>query len=269
MANEKHLLLTIRGSYTNPTLAAEGFQTGVRLVLDPGNVEETLPPVGTLPNGWEPVAENISRTETDWTIESNWRIDMGGGVFFNPDDYLNDQVAPAVNSWWENTIHWSAARIDSLQLYPIGPNGQALPAPPYSQGTPCTLTWTSNAPQGTASGGGAPLQIAVVASHRTPQTGRRGRGRMFLPGIAASFIGSDGQIASTQRLDCANRQVTLLESLTLENALGGWVVRPIVTGAPWTNYAVISQVQVGSVPDTQRRRRNALVETITAVNVGA
>lgn len=267
MANEKHLLLTIRGSYTNPSLSGEQFQTGVRLILDPNHVVEDMPLVGTLPNDWDPVAENISRTETDWTIEGNWRIDMGGGVFFNPDDYLNDQVAPAVNAWWENTIHWGGAQLQSMQLYPIGPNGTALPAPPYSQGTPCTLTWTSNLPVGTGSGGVMPLQIAVVASHRTPQTGRRGRGRMFLPGISATFIGSDGQIASTQRQDCADRQSTLLESLTLENALNGWVVRPIVTGAPWTSYAAITQVQVGSVPDTQRRRRNALVETVSTAAV--
>lgn len=267
MANEKHLLLTIRGSYTNSTLSTESFQTGVRLALFSGPSGDSAPQVGTLPNNWEPQAENISRTETDWTIDGNWSIDLGAGASFAPDDFLNDQVAPAVNAWFENAVHWSVGRIDSLQLYPIGPNGKALPAPPYSQGTPCTLTWTANKPAGTASGGGAPLQIAVVASHRTPQTGRRGRGRMFLPAIAASFIGTDGQIASTQRQLAADRQAALLESLTYFSPVSEFYVRPIVTGAPWTQYAMITQVQVGSVPDTQRRRRNALVETVSTAAV--
>lgn len=267
MANEKHMLLTIRGSYTAGALAAEQWQVGLRLGLFAGPSGDSAPAVGTLPNNWEPEAVNISRTETNWTIDGNWDIDLGLGASFAPDDYLNDQVAPAVYDWFQTSIHWSGARVDSLQLYPIGPGGTVVPAPPYSQGTPCTLTWTGSKPVGTASGGVLPLQIAVVASHRTPQTGRRGRGRMFLPGIAASFVGSDGQIAGTQRQDAADRQATFLEALTYVDVLTEWQIRPIVTGAPWTQYAFITQVQVGSVPDTQRRRRNALVETVSTATV--
>lgn len=261
MANEKHLLLNIRGGYTAAGLTAEKWQCGVRLALFAGPSGNSAPQVGTLPNNWQPSPVNISRAETNWRIDGNWDIDLGAGAHFAPDDYLNDQVAPAVNNWFRNTIHYSGARVESLQLYPIGPDGTVLPAPPYSQGTPCTLTWSANNPVGTASGGGLPLQIAVVASHRTPQTGRRGRGRMFLPAIASSFVSANGTIASTEAQEAATRQATLLESLTYFNLTTEFFVRPIITGSPWTQYAFITQTQCGTVPDTQRRRRNALVET--------
>lgn len=268
MANEKHLLLTIKGSYSAASLAAEEWQTTLRLALWgptilPGGPDE----IGTLSSSWNVVPETISRVETNWRIDGNWRVDFGAGLFFNPDDYLNDQVAPAIYDWFQNTIHWSGARIDALSLYPVGVGGTVIPAPPYAQGSPVTLSITGTKPAGTASGGGLPLQIAVVTSHRTPQTGRRGRGRMFLPGIAAGFVGSDGQIAATQRQEAADRQATLLESLTYSPPSDNFYIRPVVTGDPYTNYAMITQVQVGSVPDTQRRRRNALVETVSNATV--
>ena len=44
-------------------------------------------------------------------------------------------------------------------------------------------------------------------------------------------------------------------------------IQPIVTGAPYTKYAVINKVSCGDVPDTQRRRRRSLTETYYDVAV--
>jgi len=44
-------------------------------------------------------------------------------------------------------------------------------------------------------------------------------------------------------------------------------VKPIVTGAPWTHYGVITSVNVGNVADSQRRRRRQLVEARTSLDV--
>jgi hypothetical protein len=40
-----------------------------------------------------------------------------------------------------------------------------------------------------------------------------------------------------------------------------------VTGAPYEDYGIVNQVRVGSVVDTQRRRRNRLTETYSSTNV--
>jgi hypothetical protein len=267
MANEKHLLLTIGGSYTLSNLQVEQWQTTLRLALFAGPSGGSAPDVGTLPNNWEPAASNVSRTETNWTITSNWKIDLGAGAWFNPDDYLNDQVAPAVTTWSNKAYFSSAMRVESLRLYPIGPNGKVIPAPPYSSGTPCALDWTSNLPDGTGTGGLMPLQIAAVASHRTPQTGRRGRGRMFLPGLNKTAVGQGGQISNSDCQSIRDGQIALLEDVSYSDTLTEWYLFPIVTGSPWTQYARINSVQVGDFVDTQRRRRRQLPETYVSGTV--
>lgn len=267
MANEKHLLLTITGGYTDADLTNEKWQVGLRLALFAGPSGDSAPDIGTLPNNWEPVAASISRVETSWTITGNWSIDLGLGASFAPDDYLNDQVTAAVSAWWANSTHSNLSRVEELRLYPIGADGKAVPAPPYAQGTPCTLTYTGSFPTGSGSAGIAPLQIAAVASHRTPQIGRKGRGRMFLPALSSTIIGTDSLISTTPRNAARDAQIAFLEALGYLDALTEWYLFPIVTGSPWTQYARISSVQVGSVPDTQRRRRNALVETLSVGSV--
>lgn len=264
MANEIHLLLNAIGGYTDPQLSAETWQVGVRLALVFGTVD----PVGILPNNWAPSAATVNRTETNWTITSNWRVSAGSGTF-NPDDYLNDQAAPAFSSWVTSNYFSSPARLNELKLFPIGaPTGRSVPAPPYAQGSPCLLTWTANHPTGTGSGNPLPLQVAAVMSHRTSQIGRHGRGRMFMPALSTGALDTHGLISSAAQTAMVTAQVALLEALKLTNlGVGSANIRPIIVGKPWTNYAVINRVQADNIPDTQRRRRRSLVGSIVGADV--
>jgi hypothetical protein len=264
MANEKHLLLTAQGDYTESSLAQESWQVGIRLALVFGAVDD----VGVLPSNWDPVAQTISRTETHWNITGNWKA-QAGSESFNPDDFLNDQAAPAFTTWLNAfpalSVH---TRLRSLKLSPIGTDGRAVPAPPYTQGSPCHLTWTSSYPVGTNGGVMLPLQNALAMSHRTPQVGRRGRGRMFVPGLCIALMDVPGHVSSSVIASALAAQVALLHSLTYTGAgLGAPRTRPIVVGSPFTNYGAITQTLCGNVSDTQRRRRRSLTETYTASSV--
>ena len=262
MANEKHLLLTATGGWVDSDLANEVWQVGVRLVLNFG----TTDPIDTLPNNWDPVAATISRTETDWNIDGNWSIDGPLTDTFAPDDYLNDQAAPAFADWMDTAGRSTGCRLDFLKLYPIGTNGKAIPAPPYATGSPMELNWTSGFPVGSSSAQQLPLQIAGVVSHRTGQLGRRGRGRMFAPALTTAAVDHDSLFSSSWQSTAANVQKNTMEALAYDHTIGGEVhVRPIVTGAPWSQYGIINQVRVGNVPDTQRRRRDTLVEDYQSV----
>jgi hypothetical protein len=162
----------------------------------------------------------------------------------------------------------SKTRLDSLKLSPIGTNGKLIPAPPYSTGSPTLLTWTSSNPVGINGGEILPLQVSCVASHRTPQLGRHGRGRMFLPPFTGSATDGHGHLSSGTTASIAAAQAALLTSLTYSSSSsGGPHLAPIITGHPWTNYARINQVRVGNVLDTQRRRRRSLPETYSNVSV--
>jgi hypothetical protein len=266
MANEKHLLLTVGGDYVNAALSSESWQTTLRLALVFGAVD----PIGTFPDNWEPTGDIISRTETNWTIEGNWQASGPGAAEFHPDDYQHDQVAPAVVAWMNTTGISNQVRVRYAKLYPIGTDGKAVPAIPYSAGTPCTLTWTGSIPVGPATQNMLPLQNSIVISHRTAQIGRAGRGRMFRPGLTSLSTDALGQLVSASQTAIRDKQKAYLEGLKLTVAgVGSAQVRAVVTGSGFVNYAQINAVRVGSVPDTQRRRRRSLPETYSQAVVTA
>lgn len=257
MAQSLHLLLTASGDYTASDLSEEFWQVGVRLSCVFGSTDA----VGALPDDITVGLHAVARTETDWTIDGNWRL-VDGLSIFQPDDYLNDQAAPAFDAWMAANVRSNRCRLRTLKIYPIGsPNGKAIPAPPYASGTPVTLSWTGSYPVGGNAGDQLPLQNAVVASHRTNQIGRKGRGRMFWPALTVGGLDADGFLSTTGKNVITTAQVALLEGLAYGTFPADPVeIRPCVTGSPWTTYATINQVQVGNVVDTQRRRRNSLTE---------
>lgn len=119
------------------------------------------------------------------------------------------------------------------------------------------------------SGGGAgtaslihPPQTAIVVSLLTGFTGRRNRGRFYLPGLAVPTDTTTGRIASTQvdaiSLDAGNF-INSVNGITLAANAVGCAVMP--TGD------IVTQILVDNVFDTQRRRRNKIGPTHTAVTV--
>jgi hypothetical protein len=251
-----HLLLKASGDYVPSTLPGEIWECNVRLALVFGAVDS----IGTLPSNWSPEPWPISRTETDWTIVSNWRTHVGVEGF-SPDDYLNDQAAGAWTDFMAAADLSNQCRLRTLGLYPIiGPSGNTAPAPPFAEGTPALLTWTDAYPTGGSSSTQLPPQDSVAVSWQTNQVGRRGKGRIYLPSATSSVL-SQAHIGTTPQGEIRDAAVAFLEALSYSSgAEDGAHVRPIVTGHPWAQYGVITSARVGNIMDTQRRRRNRLTE---------
>lgn len=133
------------------------------------------------------------------------------------------------------------------------------------------------APYGTAIAGSFgsntyPPQVSLAATLEV--IGARGiaaKGRMYLPGIAKA-IGENGQISSSEVLSVANGFKTFLDAVNVAASGDGGVIlasqgrrtknaQGDYEPVPGTAVnAVVNRVRVGSVYDTQRRRRNDLVE---------
>jgi hypothetical protein len=253
-----HLLLNIKGSYrTGPASGGvEIWQTGVRLGLWTGAGQPD--DVGDLTD-FDVVAANLTDTGTGWTAQSNWTTEMGINDF-DPVDFLGSQVEPAVRALITSAIFCSDVQVDECLLYPIrSPDGHVEPAPPYLQGSPATLKFTGTKPSGAGSQG-LPPQNSIVASLRTLQTGRRGRGRMYLPPAPTSYM-SNLVLSAAATLAVGNAVTTFLEAIRLPYSVGGIWCAPIITGAPYTNYAAVKNVLVDNVVDTQQRRRRNIVST--------
>ncbi len=116
-----------------------------------------------------------------------------------------------------------------------------------------------------------PPQISVVASlHSTPSLGLAGKGRMFLPGCHLG-LNTDAQISPTERGQLATTLATFLTGVnaispdvgTVANASKGRI------GIPFANAITrpVTTVRIGSIYDTQRRRRNQLNEVYSSAVV--
>jgi hypothetical protein len=115
---------------------------------------------------------------------------------------------------------------------------------------------------------GHPPQIALVASLLAGTTKGVGQpGRMYFPGVAAS-VDPTGHIASSYPISIATTLAAFFAAINGSVDRPGAVINASAGGtganiAPAVNRE-ITDVKVGNVYDTQRRRRNALVETYSS-----
>jgi len=110
---------------------------------------------------------------------------------------------------------------------------------------------------GTNVGQCLPFQCAPVVSLRTATLSRAGRGRFYAPSLAVDQVAAGRMIAAAQTA-LADGAEDMLQSLI---TAGNQIV--IYHRAAGTTTPVIS-LDVGDVIDTQRRRRNKLIEARTS-----
>lgn len=122
-----------------------------------------------------------------------------------------------------------------------------------STGAQVTRRITAVNLQGTSEAEMLPFQVAEVISLRTDLATRSGRGRFYLPPLVTTSMDSGRMAASSQLilLDAASSMMSTLNTAMLEPVVYS---RSTLAGTP------ITSIDVGDVYDTQRRRRDQLVE---------
>lgn len=104
-----------------------------------------------------------------------------------------------------------------------------------------------------------PLQSSAVLSLRTGVAGRRYRGRMYWPALAIAPSNFGTYTAATTG-GLAEGAADLLAMIAGAAPPVG-VFSPVVVSGAADQVTLVTSVAVGNVPDTQRRRRNGLIET--------
>lgn len=152
------------------------------------------------------------------------------------------------NFWAEATALFSAdvatTRAVTVELDP-------------STGKQLTGAENTRTDAGTSAAECLPFQCAPVVSLRTATLSRAGRGRFYAPSLAVDQV-DGGRLLIAARDTLADAALELVQGVT---GGGGNVV--IYHRAAGTTTPVTS-LDVGDVIDTQRRRRNQLVEARTS-----
>lgn len=116
---------------------------------------------------------------------------------------------------------------------------------------------TAFAHPGTSASASLPPQLSVVGSMRTALATRAGRGRFYLPPMAAN-VNSAGRVDGTVLTHIVNTLQDFLQSMATS------LYPPVIYHRASKTYTDVVSVDVGDVFDTQRRRRNKLIETRTS-----
>lgn len=105
-----------------------------------------------------------------------------------------------------------------------------------------------------------PFQVAPVVSLRTALATRAGRGRFYAPSPAVDQQAA-GRLITTAQTALLNSAVAMFGALTGAGLSG------VLYSRSTTQTQEITSVDVGDVIDTQRRRRNKLIENRISDNV--
>jgi hypothetical protein len=177
-------------------------------------------------------------------------------------------VADISNAWGTffgaaTTTVSSAFRYTMCKVAMIAQDGKTIAdsAQYFSPAAPVVGGGTSNA---------FPPQVSLVATlaNSLPR-GLATKGRMYLPGINRQ-LQPDGKLDSTSCTQIATNLKTFFDTIHLDADLpGNPVLASVGRGPLHTDGAIrnISQIRIGSVYDTQRRRRNALTESYVTLPV--
>jgi hypothetical protein len=168
--------------------------------------------------------------------------------------FTSEQLAPVLRAWFSdaNTRIHEYCCLNWIKVNAIDGQGHYVSK---------TNTDLYEFPSGSVPRGGGgrlnPPQCSLAVTLRTGvKRGPAHVGRFYLP-MPGHEVASTGQLISSQTQPTATRTAGLIEQIhTMTNSR--WLV--CVLSEKGAAHPV-TQVQVGSVMDTQRRRRNRFVET--------
>lgn len=148
----------------------------------------------------------------------------------------------------------AAGAVTSIRAEYIQADGSLGQAAEYVFGTPTAGTGTPTKPQ----------TVAICFSLLTGRPGRSYRGRLYWPGWGAVMDGSTMRIPSVNRGNYVNALAGWLKAIGLA-APSTAPQRLVVVSQTLSTLNFVTQMGVGDVFDTQRRRRDSLVEQRTTI----
>lgn len=253
--NYTHVYATLQGEWKSGNVfSGEMAQIGFRIATwSVGtNIEIDAPlPIRPL----KPVYKAGTDTLFDYMI--SWEGDETASVGSQEVVWGEaEQQDIATKLWNSITANWKTKQSSKFQwtglkLSPIDPLGKA--AQPASQ-------FVAKTPVAGAGSATMPAETSVAVTMRTPILGRRGRGRVYVPGLSSTALDPAGTVESTAAQIFGTGVSTFITDVR-DNMGGVQLYRVIVTSAKSQRYVLPLTVSVGNLFDVQRRRQAQVDET--------
>jgi hypothetical protein len=196
----------------------------------------------------------LAQTES-WTCGVNtWDAAIGGGTF-------DEGLMAAAISQWMTRLTSNINPLAQLEWFKYneidsGPIGPGLPGGKYVDQANAHTYFYPAPVAGAAPNRGIPQATIAVSTVTAAARGRGSKGRFFPPtAVDQSEMGIDGRLGNTRVQQLATSAAQLLTDVNGANS-GSCVVYSFIG----QTYHEITGVRVGSVTDTQRRRRRNLIE---------
>lgn len=262
MAILHSVYLTAHGLFNDANWTGETAQVGLRLCtgndghlpakgstftvpLDNGDIVNdsgtTAGPNGVLTRTWS-ARMGIAGSPQNW--DAGQQIDLA-------EDFRTFMAAVAA---FQGPIwRWTHVKIAPILA------GGAYGAP--------SAVYTLNSPVvGSAPGTSTmPPEAAVAVSLRAAVLGRRGRGRMYVPGMSPAYCNNSALVAPTAQTGLSNAAAALITNLENVGGVEDYSPLVMVQSAGQATAVRPFEVRVGSHWDSQRRRQAQAPETYTSV----
>lgn len=192
-----------------------------------------------------------------WSVNPCWEIDGSTGQPVSPAQALT--IATAIN----------AAAVPSTILQIMAPDTRLIGVRVEARTLAGVLEAQAEQLRASSLNGTGtsthPYQTSIVVSLRTPGVGPSARGRLYWPATGVPLGAADYRISTANTATFIAAFKTLLSGY--ETAIK--TVLPNANLTVWSrktlNFHDVNSLQMGNVVDTQRRRRDALIENVSSV----
>lgn len=185
------------------------------------------------------------------------------GIVFQDPGLGQGESSDAVMAAWAQDIHLSFTGLVNTALRTALSTSGTIDRVriEYYNGTgPLTsVVESSETPVAGLTTADQPYSSSVCLSLATGFTSSRRRGRMYWPALAAAVDGNGRFTGTTSNTQFAAAAVQLINMIKA-NYSGALDMEPGVYSTVDNDVTTVTAVRVGSIPDTQRRRRDNLVE---------
>lgn len=193
----------------------------------------------------------------EWS--TGFYLGMPGSDAANPSEAAAQAIGTAWNAFFENAgsgISW-AWKTEGVKLALKGTDGKTIP-------DQVATYYFSDQPVGAKPDNGYPPQVAVVCTLLAGTgKGLAGKGRMYIPGVSHPLQQGGRMHTDASGTTSANLK-TFFDAVNADATVEGVVVNAsqgrLAAGGSGPITKVVNEIRVGTVYDTQRRRRNGLVE---------